>query len=261
MCLPLVASSVSLDLGNQRHFINTFFDVDVVEVGDELTSCTSEVYPVALDKGPRRYVFVDTPGFDDTSLPDVEVLARVAHWLKTTYSQDVKLTGVIFTLNISVERLPSVSLKIVDMMHELCGNNAAGKLVFYPTMTDQIAAAGLAQRLRDIGSDPRVARLFTLGAQWAEPEHPWKAIDLLCPPDATTASSQTVLQIQQEMVDFNRKPCQTRAAVFRTSDLNEQRNARKAYNKLARTLGEEELHVPLAKRMSTTLPFSVFKKK
>jgi len=30
-------------------------------------------------------VFVDTPGFDDTNMSDVDILKMVADWLKATY--------------------------------------------------------------------------------------------------------------------------------------------------------------------------------
>jgi len=60
-------------------------------VGHMLTSCTAYVEPVVVDAGERfpslknyRVIIVDTPGFDDTFVGDVEILKRIATWLTTS---------------------------------------------------------------------------------------------------------------------------------------------------------------------------------
>ena len=67
---------------------------DEVPVGGFLHSCTSQLTPIALDPGQftamhrfgdsRRLVIVDTPGFDDTYVDDVEILTRISDWLATS---------------------------------------------------------------------------------------------------------------------------------------------------------------------------------
>ena len=56
----------------------------VVEVGHDLDSCTASIRHVIIphptDEG-RRIILVDTPGFDDTYTPDVEILKRISLWL------------------------------------------------------------------------------------------------------------------------------------------------------------------------------------
>ena len=56
----------------------------MVVVGHDLQSCTAlirhVIVPHPTDEG-RRIILVDTPGFDDTFAPDVEILERISLWL------------------------------------------------------------------------------------------------------------------------------------------------------------------------------------
>jgi len=59
-----------------------------MKVGHQLSSCTPEVEPAVIDPSGRfpslknyRIVIVDTPGFDDTFVSDVEILRRITNWL------------------------------------------------------------------------------------------------------------------------------------------------------------------------------------
>ena len=54
-------------------------------VGRGLESCTSIVeHGSAFDLDGRRVVLIDTPGFDDTNLRDVDVLNMIASFLSTS---------------------------------------------------------------------------------------------------------------------------------------------------------------------------------
>ena len=53
-------------------------------VGHDLQSCTSKIEHVIVphpDDPNRRIVLVDTIGFDDTYIDDVQVLRLIAVWL------------------------------------------------------------------------------------------------------------------------------------------------------------------------------------
>ena len=55
-----------------------------MRVGHELRSCTFEVKHVIVphpEDESRRIILVDTPGFDDTYIEDVEILRRISLWL------------------------------------------------------------------------------------------------------------------------------------------------------------------------------------
>jgi GTPase Era involved in 16S rRNA processing len=55
-------------------------------VGSQLASCTRDiqVVKVAHPSASGSIVFVDTPGFDDDTMSDAEVLSRIAKWLNDT---------------------------------------------------------------------------------------------------------------------------------------------------------------------------------
>jgi len=59
-----------------------------MKVGDRTTSCTTKPCPAYVIPIPHfpnlkgyRVVLLDTPGFDDTFVDDVEVLRGIANWL------------------------------------------------------------------------------------------------------------------------------------------------------------------------------------
>ena len=57
-------------------------------MGHDLGLCTKEVEKFRHSLPGLAYgdlVFVDTPGFDDMSKSDLEVLKMVDNWLKSTY--------------------------------------------------------------------------------------------------------------------------------------------------------------------------------
>ena len=59
-----------------------------MEVGHHTTSCTTQLRPAYIFPTPDfpnlegyRLVLLDTPGFDDTSMGDPEILKVIAEWL------------------------------------------------------------------------------------------------------------------------------------------------------------------------------------
>lgn len=66
-------------------FVNAAANMDATTVSHDLESCTKEIsiVPIPFSENPtRRVILVDTPGFDDTWLPDTEILRRIAEWLE-----------------------------------------------------------------------------------------------------------------------------------------------------------------------------------
>lgn len=53
---------------------------------DELGSCTKDVHAYACYRDGKRFVFVDTPGFNNSSQRQETVLRKIVLWLKATYA-------------------------------------------------------------------------------------------------------------------------------------------------------------------------------
>ena len=70
-------------------FIDNLEGAGTHRAGHNLKSSTRTVTPWRL-KGHAefqdRIVFLDTPGFDDTSRTDMEILQEIATWLQKTYA-------------------------------------------------------------------------------------------------------------------------------------------------------------------------------
>ena len=81
---------------------------------------------------------VDTPGFDDTNRTDTEVLKEIAGWLTETYSNEIKLNGIIYLHRISDLRLQGSAKRNLGMFKKLCGDDALKNIVLTTTMWEQV---------------------------------------------------------------------------------------------------------------------------
>ncbi|RFN48651.1 hypothetical protein FIE12Z_7117 [Fusarium flagelliforme] len=92
-----------------------------VEIGHGLTSHTIGVSIYTHRITPERCVYlVDTPGFDDTSRNDIEILKEVAFFFSQIYRKNVQLAGIIYLHRISDNRVSGTALKNLDMFKQLC---------------------------------------------------------------------------------------------------------------------------------------------
>ena len=75
-------------------FINAATGQDEMQVGHDLNSCTAQLKHIVLPLTcfasfpalrHRRVILLDTPGFDDTFIDDVEIMRRIAVWLSLSW--------------------------------------------------------------------------------------------------------------------------------------------------------------------------------
>jgi hypothetical protein len=108
-----------------------------VKIGHELESCTSEIEEVNIKQPDGSIVtLLDTPGFDDTIRTDTEILEMIAGYLYDMYSQDIKVTGIIYVHRISDVRMQGTSLKNLNMFEKLCGDSTFKNVVLLTTRWD-----------------------------------------------------------------------------------------------------------------------------
>jgi len=69
-------------------FVNHAVGATVAEVGHTLRSKTTSVSHFFASRRGRRFIFVDTPGFGNRNLTDIEILARIVSWLRKSSSED-----------------------------------------------------------------------------------------------------------------------------------------------------------------------------
>jgi len=84
----------------------------------------------------RNIYLIDTPGFDDTTRTDTEILREIAAWLKKSYDDKVQLAGIVYLHHISDNRVGGSGVKNIRLFKELCGEKALSCVVLATTMWD-----------------------------------------------------------------------------------------------------------------------------
>jgi flagellar biosynthesis GTPase FlhF len=111
-----------------------------LRVGRGLQSCTSIVQvaqPFELDG--RSVTLIDTPGFDDTTKSDADILRMIAAFLATAYENGKKLAGVIYIHRISDFRMSGISTRNFKMFRQLCGESTLKNVVIVTNMWGEVS--------------------------------------------------------------------------------------------------------------------------
>ncbi|KAG8741201.1 hypothetical protein FRC10_003195 [Ceratobasidium sp. 414] len=119
-------------------FANLASGMDDLTVGHGVKSCTQEVDKtnVFMVDG-RPVVLIDCPGFDDTHLSDAEILKRIAGFLAFTYSNDVKITGLLYMHRITDNRFGGAGRRNFRMFRKMCGADSLKNVVVVTNMWSQ----------------------------------------------------------------------------------------------------------------------------
>ncbi|KAI6132357.1 kinase-like domain-containing protein, partial [Pisolithus croceorrhizus] len=210
----------------KSNFINQLTGSKEESGADKLKSCTQGIREFIVDLvDGKRYLFVDTPGFDDTYRSDRDILRIIADWLEKKYRKDVKLTGIIYTHRISDNRMSGSVCKNLNLFGRLCGDEAAQRVRLVTTMWDN-------QRPENVETcQKRVSQLegnfweplISLGARHERflntPVSAWDIVNGLVQTRTSSAQGQSVdttwkldeasagkaLLIQEEMVEAHRQ--------------------------------------------------------
>jgi hypothetical protein len=94
-----------------------------------------QVVPCTL-KGGKIIYLVDTPGFDDSTRSDSEILREVALWLNEAHKAKLKLTGLILLHRIIDVRVGGSGVRNIKMFKKLCGDDTLRSVVLATTMWD-----------------------------------------------------------------------------------------------------------------------------
>ncbi|KAF7974363.1 hypothetical protein HWV62_12322 [Athelia sp. TMB] len=195
-------------------FISKATGSDDKTIGHGLESFTQHVRAVRCCRpdDPRSFVFVDTPGFDDTNLSDADILIRITSWLKETYQQCIYLTAILYLHRISDNRMTGSVRRNIDLFQRLCGNTALPNVVLVTTMWDEVDHA-IAERREQELRDTFWRSMVANGSQTARFYHsPGSAWEILGP--YTGQFHPVKLRIQKEMVDKGIPLSRTAAGFF-----------------------------------------------
>ncbi|KAF6754414.1 P-loop containing nucleoside triphosphate hydrolase protein [Ephemerocybe angulata] len=135
-------------------FINTVSGTQTLKVSSGMRSCTSSVQtapPFVLDG--RIVTLIDTPGFDDTTKSDTDILKMIAHFLTQAYQNGKKLAGVIYIHRISDFRMGGISTRNFRMFRQLCGDSTLKSVVILTNMWGQVGKEVGEAREHELASD------------------------------------------------------------------------------------------------------------
>ena len=219
-------------------FVNRATNSNEFVVGNGLRSCTSEIQvsaEFAVDGDPVR--LIDTPGFNDTTIEDAEILEKISAFLATVsviyisrfarsdlpfrYKHEVKLAGVIYFHRISDERWRRSDTRSFGWLRRICGEDTLRNVVLMTNMWGNV--------------NPKVgaAREKQLAAEFVRPALD-KGAQLLRNGNTTESAHEIIrvilrnhrsaLQVQQELIDEGRKFDQTTVGKGISEELREDKN-------------------------------------
>ncbi|KAI6107658.1 P-loop containing nucleoside triphosphate hydrolase protein [Pisolithus croceorrhizus] len=228
----------------KTNFINRLTGAKEEKKAHQLKSHTQDIREVKVDlPNGRRYMFVDTPGFDDTYRSDREILRTIAEWLEKKYRGKVKLSGIIYTHRITDNRMSGSVCKNLDLFARLCGDKAARGVRLVTTMWDKMKDKAMAESRESQLVQNFWKPLIDAGAHHKRFEDnsakcAWGIVEDL------TGGGEALL-LQEELVDVARKLNETTAGQALYSQfqklLHEQKETIKQLQEEAKAQKEPEL--------------------
>jgi len=163
-----------------------------------------------------RVHLIDTPGFDDTNLSDVQVPQNIAHWLSASVKSGVRLNGMIFLHRITDPRLAGSGRRNLLMFKKLCGERAYQSVVLATTMWGRVPLEEGERRENELVEKPAYwGSMCKLGSKVFRYHNTREsALDLVS--YIISLHRPVTLDIQDEIVNKHREIDQTAAA----SELN-----------------------------------------
>ena len=150
-----------------------------------------------------KIYLVDTPGFDDDSRTDSEILQEVALWLNKAHSENLKLAGIIFLQRISDVRIGHSGVQNITMFRKLCGEDPLASVVLATTMWD-ITDVGIAiTREKELEQKPQLWKRMIDRGSCVFRHDEGKASALKIIDYLVQMKRPVTLDIQREMVDQN----------------------------------------------------------
>ncbi|KAF9465616.1 P-loop containing nucleoside triphosphate hydrolase protein [Collybia nuda] len=199
-----------------------------LRVGEGLKSCTSVVQmAVPFEIGGRSVTLIDTPGFDDTTKSDTDILKLIAGFLETSYEQGKKLAGIIYMHRISDFRMGGISTRNFRMFRQLCGESTLKNVVIVTNMWGQVSPSVGEARERELATEDMFFKpVLDKGAQLVRHDNTFGSAQVIL--QLIVPNKPEALRIQRELVDEHMDISQTAAAEELNRELMEQARRHRA---------------------------------
>ncbi|PVG00598.1 hypothetical protein CPB86DRAFT_700960, partial [Serendipita vermifera] len=117
----------------RNQYVTRILGRDLGIVGNDLQSCTEHIQEFPTEYKGRKIILVDTPGFDNTDLPDIEILKRIGGWLKKMYLKKEAVAGIIYLHRISDNRFSGSAKRNLKTFQALCGPDYSPRIALVTT--------------------------------------------------------------------------------------------------------------------------------
>ncbi|KAJ7364254.1 P-loop containing nucleoside triphosphate hydrolase protein [Mycena albidolilacea] len=193
-----------------------------LRVGKSLQSCTSTVQVAPpFQLGDRWVTLIDTPGFDDTTRSDTEILTQIAAFLAAAYESGKKLAGVVYMHRISDVRMGGISTRNFKMFRQLCGESTLRNVVIVTNMWGEVLHEVGEAREAELAGDGRFFKaVLDKGARMLR--HYNNAASATAILHYLIGNQPRALRIQRELVDQGKDILQTAAGGELNRELNAQ---------------------------------------
>ena len=173
--------------------------------------------PYSFPYASANITLVDTPGFNDTTKSDTQVLLEISTWMSSNYKKGKLLSGIIYLHHITDVRMSGSSMKYVKMFQRLCGPNALKNVLLTTTRWSDVDQAQGERREGELRNGDFWGELITEGAAitrfMGTRESGLELIDKLM------GNKPKPLDIQDQMVEKNMAMAETEAGKFINGEL------------------------------------------
>jgi hypothetical protein len=180
---------------------------------------------------------IDTPGFDDTTKSDTDILRMIAAFLATAYASchffgmifsllcryenGKKLAGVIYIHRISDFRMGGISTRNFKMFRQLCGDSTLKNVVLVTNMWGEVSKeVGEAREAELAREDIFFKPVVEKGARLLRHDNTVESVQEIL--RFIIGNQPRSLRIQRELVDEKKNISQTAAGAELNRDLLQQ---------------------------------------
>jgi flagellar biosynthesis GTPase FlhF len=160
---------------------------------------------------------IDTPGFDDTTRTDAEILTEIAQVLAAQYQLGVQLKGIIYIHRITDIRYSRSSVKTFEIFKKVCGDTALKNVLLITSRWNEVKQSTGADRERQLKEKfwaYMLARGSNMSRFHGDRDSAISLISqLLCKDDV-------VLELQKELVDQGKRLDETVAGSYVSDTLD-----------------------------------------
>lgn len=177
---------------------------------------TASVSSFEFEHEGYQITLIDTPGFNDTTRSESEVLKEIADWLDWTYRNPphLKLNGILYLQSIMDPRIFGSSLRNLKMFKDLCGEDPLKNVILVTSKWGLARKSGQEDLAwnheRQLRNDRQFwAPMVEKGSRMARFEDTQdSALQIIL---SVVDQSPVLLQIQAELVDESKNLIDTAA--------------------------------------------------